>query len=178
LTSRTIHSAFTPPAIELPAALVSAGVGLRAATPADAAFERALFETARPDAVLLAAWPEAMRKPFLDQQFGFQSVHYARIYPHAFRGIVEAKGEAIGRIILDCTGKDWCVVDIALMPPWRRLGLGEALLRATQVAAAQGGAALVLTVEATNPARRLYERIGFSVTEETEPSVVMAWCPA
>jgi GNAT superfamily N-acetyltransferase len=138
--------AATPPAFHLPAAVASAGYALRAATEADAAFERILFETARPDAAVLAAWPEAMRKPFLDQQFQFQSLHYRRSYPQAFRGVALAGDVPIGRLILDRGGEEWCVVDIALLPAFRGRGLGGALLRAIQAEAADAGAPVTLMV--------------------------------
>jgi GNAT superfamily N-acetyltransferase len=151
------------------------GYGLRAATAADAAFERILFETARQDAACFAAWPAEMRKPFLDQQFHFQTTHYARSYPHAFRGIIEGRRERIGRIIVDRAAGEWRVVDVALLPLWRGHGVGGALLRAIQAEAAQVGAAVALTVDMHNRARRLYERLGFHVTEDSMPNIAMAW---
>jgi ribosomal protein S18 acetylase RimI-like enzyme len=162
----------------MPAAFASQGYALRPAGAADAAFERILFETARPDAAFLAAWPDDVRKPFLDQQFHFQSVHYARSYPQAFRGIVLARDEPVGRLILDRGPDEWCVVDIALMPAWRRRGLGHALIEAIQTEAARARARVALMVDMSNPARRLYARLGFAVTAETPPNLAMVWQPA
>jgi ribosomal protein S18 acetylase RimI-like enzyme len=167
---------FAAPAF--PLAFAQWGCFLRAAAAYDGAFERILFETARPDTAVLATWPEAARKRFLDQQFQFQTIHYERAYPKAFRGIVEAFGEPVGRIILDCATEPWCIVDIALMPRWRGRGLGGALLRAVQDAAARSGVAVVLTVDMNNKAQRLYRRLGFVVTEQALPNVAMAWRPA
>jgi GNAT superfamily N-acetyltransferase len=166
----------TPPAFTLPAALASQGISLREATGADLAFQRALFETARTDAALLAAWPEAARAPFLDQQFQFQATHYARAYADADWLIVVADGKPIGRLIVSRAPDAWCVVDIALMPDRRGTGLGTLLLRSVQAAATQAAACRVhLMVEMHNPARRLYERLGFAAVEEAIPSVFMAW---
>ena len=165
-----------PPAFELPAAFASQGIALRPATDADLAFQRVLFETARPDAALLAAWPEAARAPFLDQQFHFQTTHYARTHAEADRFIVVAKGRPIGRLIVDRAAAEWCIVDIALLPDWRGTGLGTVLLQKVQSAAAQARASCIqLTVEMHNPARRLYERLGFVAVEETIPNVIMTW---
>lgn len=90
-------------------ALSARGVRLRAARDGDVAFLRALFETARPDAAFLAAWPEEARRAFLDQQFGFQSLHYARAYPDAERLVVLKDGAPIGRIILQRAPAHWCL---------------------------------------------------------------------
>ena len=160
--------------------LAACDVTLRAAREEDAAFLRALFETARPDAALLAAWPEQARRAFLDQQFGFQTLHYARAYPHAERLIVLKDGAAVGRLILHRAPAQWCLVDIALLPPWRGQGIGTALLQALLAEAAQDKASAVqLSVDPRNPARRLYRRLGFVALDE-EPgaaSVGMTWRP-
>ncbi len=159
------------------AASLSAGdVTLRAARDGDAAFFRALFETARPDAAILAAWPEAARQAFLDQQFHFQTTHYARAYPGADRCVVVKDGAPIGRLILGRTPDEWCVVDIALLPAWRGAGIGTLLLRSVQSAACEARASAVqLTVDMHNPARGLYERLGFAAAEEEIPNVIMVW---
>jgi len=169
------HPLSPPPALTLPAAFASEGLSLRPASDADLAFERALFETARTDAALMAPWPEDVRRPFLDQQFHFQTVHYARAYPDAERSIVLSQAEPIGRLILDRPGGTWTLVDIALMPAWRSKGIGGALVAAILAAAATAGARVSLSVEAINPARALYERLGFVVVEEQLPHLVMEW---
>jgi ribosomal protein S18 acetylase RimI-like enzyme len=53
-------------------------------------------------------------------------------------------------------------VTVALMPPYRGQGIGTALLRQLLAdAGAAGYPALSLSVQAQNPARRLYERLRF-----------------
>ncbi len=161
------------------AALATRGLALRAAQEADAAFFRTLFETARPDAAMLSAWPEPERRAFLDQQFSFQSTHYARAYPEAARLVIVKDGAPIGRLILDRAADAWCIVDIALLPACRGMGLGTLLLQSVQRAARRAKAPrLSLTVEMTNPARHLYERLGFTAVAEEVPNVAMEWRPA
>jgi len=158
--------------------LAARGISLRAASPDDAAFQRALFETARVDASILAAWPEPARKVFLDQQFQFQSVHYARVHADADRLIVLVESLPAGRLIVDRASEGWCIVDIALLPAWRGQGIGSLLLQSVLAAAAHAGApAVTLTVDLGNPARRLYQRLGFVTLEEVQPNAAMEWRP-
>ncbi|MGN6572169.1 MAG: GNAT family N-acetyltransferase [Pseudolabrys sp.] len=166
-----------PPAIDLPASFQSQGFVVRPARPADRDFERRLFESARRDIAVLATWSQPSRASFLDQQFEFQTTHYARANPRAERYIVTAKRASIGRLILDRTPRPWQVVDIALLASARGRGLGAALLSAVLAAAATAGANVVLTVEMGNPAQRLYERLGFVATETTPPHRLMEWRP-
>jgi ribosomal protein S18 acetylase RimI-like enzyme len=160
-------------------AFAARGLTLRAACAQDANFERALFASARPDAAILAVWPEPARRAFLDQQFAFQTLHYARVHAQAERLIVLKGGAPAGRLILDRASASWCLVDIALAPDFRGQGLGTLLLQAVLAAAAQAGTCVQLSVDARNPARRLYARLGFAAADE-EPGAVtieMRWRP-
>lgn len=154
------------------------GVTLRVALDADVPFQRALFETARPDVAVLAAWPALTRRAFLDQQFHFQTVHYAREYADADWLIVLKDDAPIGRLIVARAPEEWLLIDIALLPSWRRQGIGTGLLRCLMDAARAAGApTLQLTVDTNNPAQRLYQRLGFAVTDDGFPNVAMAWRP-
>ena len=67
---------------------------------------------------------------------------------------------------------EWYVDSLAVFPPFRRLGLGRALLRAQlRQAASQGFARASLLVDPANPgARRLYESVGF-FPDPTHPQI-------
>jgi ribosomal protein S18 acetylase RimI-like enzyme len=154
------------------------GMMLRPARSQDASFLRALFESARPDAALLAQWPETVRRAFLDQQFEFQTIHYARSYPDAARFVIQRKDEPIGRTIVARSAREWSLVDIALLPRWRGQGIGTMLLQGIKSAAVEAGTPAVrLSVDIRNPARRLYQRLGFVATEleEGAADVEMVW---
>jgi ribosomal protein S18 acetylase RimI-like enzyme len=160
----------------LPSTLVDAGITIRRVTPRDREFLRRLFGTTRLDAVLLATWPPDERTAFLDSQFALQDIHYRRFHSTADFLIVKRHDAPIGRLILDRGHTEWRIVDIGFLPEVRGAGLGTALLRAVQDAAAHAGAARVnLHVDAGNRARALYARLGFVVIDQTETHLAMAW---
>lgn len=148
---------------------------LRSDCSGDRDFLRTLFATARLDAPLLAQWPAAQRDAFLDQQFAFQDIHYRRHYEGADFLIVEQSGKPVGRLVLDRSTPEWCLVDIALLPEVRGKGIGRKLLDGIVVSARAGQArAITLNVDPGNPAYRLYSRAGFVETEsESEASMAM-----
>ena len=164
----------------LPDSLAREGLALRPAADGDRAFQRALFAASRADAVFLAAWPAAQREPFLDQQFHFQSVHYARFHAGADFLILERHGAPIGRLILEHDTPDWHIVDIALAPQTRGQGVGGAVLRALQDGVrAAGAAGIMLNVEVMNDgAQRLYRRMGFVPREDNGSHIEMYWAAA
>jgi ribosomal protein S18 acetylase RimI-like enzyme len=161
---------------QLPSTLAASGLTVRQSGALDAQFLRALFATARSDAALLALLPASQREPFLDDQFRLQDVHYRRYFGGADFLVVEQHGRPVGRLILDRTTPEWQIVDIALLPSLRGRGIGGAILKAIQDAAAGSGAAGVnLQVEGDNRARTLYRRLGFSETGDSGVRIAMSW---
>lgn len=146
----------------IPPALAARGVTLRHRQDADADFVRDVYVAYRWEEVAATGWPEAVRQTFLHEQFRLQDAHYQQNYDGAAWGIVEVNGERAGRLFLLHRGDDLRIVDIAFMPAFRNMGLGGALLAAVQDQARTLAAAKVtIHVEQTNPAIRLYERLGF-----------------
>ena len=65
---------------------------------------------------------------------------------------------------------------IAVTPAWRDRGAGTVILRELlEVARRSNYAGLSLSVHPHNPARRLYERMGFREVARTETAVTLYW---
>ena len=64
---------------------------------------------------------------------------------------------------------------IALFSPYRGKGLGTAMLRQLQTQAKEMGFGLSLSVESSNPALALYERLGFAKVAMLGTSWTMVW---
>jgi ribosomal-protein-alanine N-acetyltransferase len=70
-------------------------------------------------------------------------------------------GRLLGYTICSRYADDWHVMNIAVDPPWRRRGIGSALLTAL-IERAGAGASYTLEVRPSNPgAIALYEQFGF-----------------
>ncbi len=68
--------------------------------------------------------------------------------------------------------------NIMIAPEFQNHGLGTAVLRQLQEVAHRLFVPVRLRVLRVNPARRLYERIGFKVIEDTATHYRMEWLPA
>jgi ribosomal protein S18 acetylase RimI-like enzyme len=64
-------------------------------------------------------------------------------------------------------------LSIAMLPGYRGLGLGTRLMTALIEAVRETYPALSLSVSADNPARRLYERLGFETVKVEGDSMTM-----
>jgi ribosomal protein S18 acetylase RimI-like enzyme len=94
-------------------------------------------------------------------QFEAQRRHYTTYYPAAAHDVVLADGEPAGRLYVDRREDEIAVIDIALLPEYRGRGIGTELLTAILTEADAAGKKVSIYVEHRNPARRLYERLGF-----------------
>ena len=139
---------------------------LRAASPDDDEFMLAVYASTRAEELALVAWSAEQKDAFLRMQFDAQRHHYRLHYPAAEYSVILHDGAPAGRLIVDRSGDLLAVIDIALLPAYRGLGIGTRLLRALQDEAARADKAVRLRVEFFNPARRLYERLGFVMAGE------------
>jgi GNAT superfamily N-acetyltransferase len=150
-------------------------IALRPITPADDSFLARLYASTRADELALTNWSEEQKALFCRMQFTAQSADYRANYPDGSFQIIERAGEPAGRLLVSRTDKDILVIDIALLPEYRGLGMGTKLLRDLQDEARGAGKTLSIHVERFNPARRLYDRLGFQEVEEKGVYFLMEW---
>jgi ribosomal protein S18 acetylase RimI-like enzyme len=92
--------------------------------------------------------------------------------------VIEHEGQPIGRLYIDRTPEEIHLIDIALLADHRGHGLGTALIREILAEADRTRRSIRLYVEHFNPARRLYDRFGFTEIEEHGPYWCLEWRPA
>lgn len=155
-----------------------AGVSLRPEAPADDAFLLELYASTRAAELALTDWTTDQKEAFVASQFAAQRAYYRGKFPEASFDVIERGGSAVGRLYVDRSGGELRIVDIALVPAHRGQGLGRALIEWLQQDAATRAQRIVIHVEANNPARRLYDRLGFVPVRDVFPYVMMAWVPA
>lgn len=102
--------------------------------------------------------------------------HDRRIRAHFDDAMIVCKDdEAIGLLKVTRATDAWHVHQIQILPAHQGQGIGEAVLNALLTDAARAHVPVSLSVLHGNPARRLYERLGFRSESETETSASMIW---
>jgi ribosomal protein S18 acetylase RimI-like enzyme len=134
-------------------------VQMRAENDDDAAFLTQLFADCSPMAGTLP-------QPMIAQQADFANRSFRSVYPNAMQRIACIAGEPVGRIMVDWESGHG--VDIAVLQSARKSGLALAMLRSWLEVADLLGRECTLEVLATNPAMRIYQRLGFSVVGESK----------
>lgn len=150
---------------------------LRPALKADREFQFRLYASTRLDEIAPFAWPAAQQDAFLRMQFNAQQRWYETAYPGAKYQIIELETQPIGRMVVLREQASWRLIDISLLPEYRAQGIGGELIRNLISESSQAGAALQLQVLNTNPARRLYERLGFVSTAQDQIYTQMELSP-
>jgi ribosomal protein S18 acetylase RimI-like enzyme len=157
------------------AAAVTDAVALRPVTPEDRGFLLKVYASTRAEEVAATGWPEDRQRAFVESQFAAQSDHYAKHYAEASFDVIVVDGQAAGRLYVHRGRSEIRIVDVALLPEWRGRGIGTGLLEALLDEGRGSDRAVTIHVELSNPAMRLYERLGFKAVEQVGPYQLMRW---
>jgi ribosomal protein S18 acetylase RimI-like enzyme len=160
-----------------PAALQAEGYALRPETDADIPFLTALYASTREDELAPVPWTDEQKQGFLAHQFQLQRHHYRTYFGDTAFDVIAQRGAPAGRLYLQVRKTQLHVIDLALMPDWRRRGIGTAILQAVYAAARAEGKAVGIMVEKFNPAMRLYRRLGFTDLADHGVYLEMEWRP-
>jgi ribosomal protein S18 acetylase RimI-like enzyme len=141
---------------------------LRAITDADLPLLLEIYSSTRTEELAQVPWDDAQKAAFLRMQFEAQHHHYQTYYAGDRFDLILLDGEPIGRLYVGRWPSEICVIDISLLPAWRGRGIGGQLLEELILESEQSGRRVSVHVEKTNPARRLYERLGFIKVKDLE----------
>lgn len=136
-------------------------IALRPATDDDRELLFDVYASTRADELAPVPWTAGQKRAFLRQQFDAQDRWWRLQYPDCSFQVIEIDGRAAGRLYVDRRVGEIRLVDIALLPEYRRCGAGTRLIADLQREAEAAGLPLTIHVERFNPARALYERLGF-----------------
>jgi ribosomal protein S18 acetylase RimI-like enzyme len=153
-------------------------VRLRPVVDADRSFLIDLYASVREDELAQVDWDDATKRAFVEHQFAAQDAHYRSNYPGATLDVIEVDGVRAGRLYVHRGPSDIRIMDIALMPEFRGRGVGTGLLKRLIEEAGTAKRSLSIHVEMNNPARSLYDRLGFRPAGEHGIYVLMEFAPA
>ena len=151
---------------------------LRPASDADRQFLLELYAETRAAELALTNWDDDAKRAFVEQQFTAQDFHYRTHYPGATLDVIEIEGQRAGRLYVHRGERDIRIMDILVAPRFRGRGLGTELLRGLMDEADASGRTLSIHVELNNPARSLYDRLGFRPIREHGVYVLMERPPS
>jgi ribosomal protein S18 acetylase RimI-like enzyme len=148
---------------------------LRPVTGADREFLLGLYASTREEELAPTGWEDLLKRAFIEQQFAAQDHHYRSYYPGATLDVVEIEGEPAGRLYVHRGENDIRIMDIAVAPDFRNRGIATDLVEGLIAEGRASGRSVSIHVEMQNPARSLYDRLGFVPAGEHGVYVLMRW---
>ena len=158
--------------------LAGGAVSLRPITDADMDFLLRLYATTREAELEQVPWTPEQKAAFVHQQFWAQHTHWRENYADTSWDLVVQDGEPIGRLYVARWEEEIRVVDISVVPGHRGRGVGTGLFQRIFEEADREGKKVSIHVEIFNPARALYERLGFEQAAERGVYLLMERPPA
>ena len=134
-----------------------------------------LYASTREEELSRVAWTPEQKSHFLEMQFRTQHAAYLSNYESANFDVIQFNGQPVGRLYVHRRDDEIRIVDIAIKPAFRRLGIGSELIRNLQIEAGSREVPLRIHVEQNNPAKRLYDRLGFCKIGSTGVYDLMEW---
>jgi ribosomal protein S18 acetylase RimI-like enzyme len=150
-------------------------ITVRPEQPQDEPFLYELYASTRQEELEAWGWPPEVRATFLRMQFQASQGGYRTTFPGAEFQVVQVDGRNAGRLAVNRDPAELRVVDIALLPEFRNQGFGPALLQRVFGEAGATGRPVRLSVRKENRAARLYLRLGFVQTGESDLYREMEW---
>ncbi len=132
----------------------------------DEAFLLELYASTRVDELAQVPWTDEQKSVFVTMQFRAQAAHYAQHYPGSQWAIVLADETPVGRLYVWRSEREIRIMDLTVLPAFRGRGIGTTLLSSLGTESDTNGVPLTIHVERNNPARRLYERLGFEEAQD------------
>ncbi|WP_284638162.1 GNAT family N-acetyltransferase [Paenibacillus silviterrae] len=120
-------------------------------------------------------WTDEQSTPFIRMQWIARERHYSDYYPQAKYYIILIGGDWAGTCLVESSDMHIRIVDIALLAAFRNQGWGTLVLQHWLDKARVLGVPVLLSVNAANRAIRLYQRLGFQITETSETQIAMEW---
>ena len=99
--------------------------------------------------------------PMIAAQAALQRSAHDATHRDASHAIILRAGTAIGHVRIAWSAHGTHLIDLAILPAHQRGGAGSSVLAAWLTLADASGRVATLDVQADNPARRLYARLGF-----------------
>lgn len=150
-------------------------VQLRTVEPDDQELLYSIYASTRTQELSHTDWNDSQKTAFLRMQFDAQDQYYKSEYENPQFQIILFAGEPAGRLYLHPRPTEIRIMDITLLPAFRRKGIGTFLLKQILSQASAQNKSVTIHVEIFNPALRLYERLGFAKKADRGVYHLMEW---
>ncbi len=134
-----------------------------------------IYESSREIELSATDWGSELRRRFCEMQLDAQSRHYKEVYPEATHEILLVEDLAAGRLYLDKSLSQIAILDLTILPGFRRRGIATNILKELVAEAERTERSVRVYLEAFNPAQRLFLSLGFRQVPDEQINIRYEW---
>jgi len=142
---------------------MSLNIQLRSICESDLPFIYELYASTREEELKQTGWDESEKSTFLKMQFHLQHCYYQQIHAGEQFSVIVLDDITIGRFYAARWVREIRIIDIVVLPQYRRQGIGRQVLQGILNEARSNDKIVSLHVETKNPALSFYRQLGFQV---------------
>jgi GNAT superfamily N-acetyltransferase len=150
-------------------------ISLRPAEPGDEGLLFSLYASSHGADLASLDWSDEDISQFLRMQREAEVKIFAAEFPQADNRIIIIEQMPIGRLMIERREREFRGIDMTLLPDFRNLGIGSALIRQLQAEAAADHKPIRMQLIRFSRAVTLFERLGFVCVSETGTHFQMEW---
>jgi ribosomal protein S18 acetylase RimI-like enzyme len=136
-----------------------------------------IYRSTRDKELTYTNWTELQKRSFVTMQLMAQLIEYQKKYPELLQQIIVHNKKSIGRLYTWESLSEIKIIDISILPEYQRKGLGTKVLQQILNKAIQAEKKVNLHVVFSNPALKLYERLGFKKINTIMDRYYMVFSP-
>ncbi len=152
-------------------------ISLRPVDDNDGEFLLRIYAASRETELSLMGPDPAIKHIFVEHQLGAQTRHYQAKYPEAKHDLIFCDGEAAGRLYVDRSPQQIAILDLTVLPQYRKRGIATKLVTGLQDEARTTARSLRIYLEYFNPAQKLFRELGFAPVSEENGNFRFEWRP-
>jgi ribosomal protein S18 acetylase RimI-like enzyme len=141
----------------------------------DQEFLYRLFSLVYSEKLQLVPLSAEEKKTLVELMYQGFTRHYDSLAPASDDRLVLLNNESIGRMILLQTREEIRLADLAILPQYRGIGIGSALISQLQTESLMSKRPVHLQVGRFDRALRLYQRLGFYKIDTIGPYLHLEW---
>lgn len=132
-----------------------------------------VYAAGREIELAMVPWDDGLKRAFVEHQFIAQTEHYNSEYKNVSHEVILVEGNAAGRLYLSRGDDLTAILDITLLPAFRRRGIATRLIRLLQ----DESCPLRIFVEPWNPSQKLFIDLGFTIVSQDDANLRLEWQP-
>lgn len=153
------------------------GITLRPAEAEDREFLLQVYAAGREMELSLVPWDAVTKRAFVEHQFDAQDAFYRSEMRGSTHEVILLDREPAGRLYLYRADDEIAILDLGILPRFRRKGVASSIIRSLQAEAARSGNGIRIFIEGFNPSASLLTKLGFTLASDDGVNHRYEWRP-